>query len=141
MTDDQLPKTTFQKTAARQSTVDIAEFVDINSGRMLAPMSVNLVGMGGKPLMKETRLKLNEAMVEARRWWDTKGRFAMPDRPKVKGDEYLSQYGVASGVLLGYPWDSLAKDEKLSVLKAWWFNVGVVQYGVADSNNEGVTIQ
>ena len=135
--DDGLPPTQFLKTPTLQTGVDIGEFVDIDTGFMLAPATY-FVGLDGKPMKRPTRLKLNEAMGHAARWWNATGSKAMPDRPKVKGDEYLSQYGVASGVLLGYPWEDLAKEEKLNVLRAWWLNIGALQFlGAPDASTEG----
>lgn len=137
--DDDLPPTTFQKEAVFDKPVDITEFVDINTGQMLIQSQGLVADLSGKPMMRASGMKLNEAMSNAARWWNDKGAKAMPDRPKRKGDEYLSQYGVASGILLGYPWDSLGREEKLKVLKAWWFNVGVPKFvgGLGTSQIDG----
>lgn len=133
---------TFQKQAVANDTVDITEFVDVNTGKMLIPSAGLVASLDGKPMMRPSDMTLREAMSEAARWWDKVARFAMPDQRKTKGiagQDYLSQYGVASNILLGYPWENLDREEKLKVLRSWWQNVGVRKFvgGLGTSQIDG----
>jgi hypothetical protein len=124
-------KVTFLKTPDQNITFDIGEIVDIETGRMKLPTAGSLMSLDGAPLKRLAGLTLKEAMIEAAKWWEKTARYAMPDQRKTKGldgQDYLSEYGVASGLLLGYPWENLTKEERLKVLWAWWQNVGVPRF-------------
>lgn len=131
----QEPDPGFQRDAAIEKPTDVAEFVDIATGRMIVrderPGRVTLVGTG---------MTLREAMMQTASWWQTTGRHAMPD--KRKADDYMNAYGVASGILNGYDWDKLTKQEKLKVLRAWWLSIGVPMFvggvGTSQDGQKGV---
>lgn len=101
----------------KAKAVDIADFVDITSGRMKSPDGIK--GM-----------KFTEAAVWAADWWQRTARFSMPDYVPRRGDEYLNNYGMKSGILLGLPWENLEKNERLQVIKTWWDQVGVKTHGL-----------
>lgn len=138
--------TEFMRNPEGRASFDLAEIVDVDTGRMLIPSSGGLIMANGAPIKRAAAMTLREAMIEAARWWNAMARFAMPDQHKTKGlagQDYLCEFGMASGVLLGYPWENLAKDEKLSVLRAWWINVGVPRFvgGLGTSQIEKEIIQ
>lgn len=134
----QEPSPGFQKSAQEQP-VDVAEFVDLDTGRMLVS-SLHLVSLKGTNLKRSTQMTLREAMIQTASWWQTTGRHAMPD--KRKADDYMNAYGVASGILNGYDWDRLTKQEKLRVLRAWWLSIGVPMFvgdlGTSQDGQKGV---
>jgi hypothetical protein len=107
--------------------VDIAEFVDIDTGRMKVPDG-------------HTGMKFSEAAVWASGWWEHKARRAMPDYIPRKGEDYLNQHGIKSGILLGLPWGDLSKNEKLNVIRAWWNDIGFKTHCLG-LNPERKTIQ
>jgi hypothetical protein len=127
----QEPAPGFQRDATLEKPVDVAEFCDIDSGRMIVKEGV---------LSRATGMTLREAMMQTASWWQTTGRHAMPD--KRKADDYMNSYGVASGILNGYDWDRLTKQEKLRILRAWWLSIGVPMFvggvGTSQDGQKGV---
>lgn len=103
----------FQRKPVFQAPIDIAQLVDLDSGKMLVKRGGLFVACG---------MTLNEAMSSAAHWWEHTARFAMPHN-RASADE-INDHGIASAMWRGEVWDKLEKDEKLRILQAWWTKVG-----------------
>ena len=79
-------------------------------------------------------LTIEEAARHAEGWWDQTGRKNMPD---YKADEnYLNNYGIKSGILLGLPWARLNRGERVRVVKVWHNEIGIFKHGMGISNDK-----
>lgn len=85
---------------------------------ILDPVTGRLIGRFG-----ERGMKIEEAAVKAEAWWNAKGRQQMPDYGK--SDQYLNDYGVRSGILIGLPWAKLNRGERIRVVKVWHHEIGI----------------
>lgn len=92
------------------------------------PVTGRMIGIHGI-----TGMTIEEASRTAAVWWDQKGRVNMPDYGK--SDQYLNDYGMKSGILLGLPWARLNRGERIRVVKVWHQQIGIPKHGM------GVTTQ
>lgn len=96
------------------SNPHFADFIDVPH---LFNDQDRLPGPNGEP---GVGLNLREAVFFAEYWWEKAARFSMPDFGKPDEKQVIK-----SGVLMGLPWQNLARDEKLRVLAQWYAHVGV----------------
>ena len=96
---------------------------------VLDPVTGRMIGRYGV-----TGLTIEEASRHAAAWWNKTGRVAMPDYNK--SDQYLNDYGMKSGILLGLPWAKLNRGERIRVVKVWHHEIGIIKYGMGISNDK-----
>lgn len=84
-------------------------------------------------------MKIEEAAKSAEWWWEKTGRQSMPDYGKPY--DYLNAYGTRSGVLLGLPWSSLNRGEKISVVKQWHAHIGIPLHGMGFNKSQDKEFQ
>ena len=71
-----------------------------------------LYGPNGEP---NKGMKITEAADRAEIWWNTSGRYKMPDYGKPP-----EQCETASAILRGLEWVYLSKRDRLSLVKTWY---------------------
>lgn len=87
-------------------------------------------------------LKVDDAVRQAREWWETKGRYLIQDTvtqvmdvrawysPSAAGYIRRDRYrdNEAGGILNCLPWDDLSRAEKLDIVKQWHWCVWLPMY-------------
>lgn len=108
-------------------------FQDIITEKHLMDDNDRLPGRDGSP---GTGLKFNEAIMLAQSWWDVKGRLMMPDYGKPPEQQVMK-----SGVMMGYPFHSLTRQEMMRVVAQWYVNIGIYQIVEGRSTSDDTDLE